>query len=123
MSAFDPLLDDVVQAAMNDWSRPVTLIVVDRSFDATTGQTQTIEVRLTVAAIYSETSVQPRTGTARLAAVVAPTLLIRTGDLPAGRLRAEVGDRLYDVAAHHVRPGGVTALMLTACGAIAASGG
>ena len=116
MSVFDPLLEDVVEAAMGDWAEDVRLVEVSRTFDPVTGETAAAEVRRTVRAIVSEAKHARRPATAGADLSRQPSVLVRTADVGGGRLRVEFGGHKYDVIGRSVRPGGVTSLMLSRSG-------
>ena len=110
--AFDPLLSDVAEAAMADWGEPVTLIAVARSFDASAGESVISETETPTTGIRSGGDTGPRKNVGGLADEAAETVLVRTADVPDGRLRLRVGGRTVEVASRSERPGGLTALLL-----------
>ena len=115
---FDPLLEDVVEAAMADWGEDITLLLSGRGYDPATGTlTEQVQTNVTQA-MRSAGTLRPREATAGRDVDGRLTLLIRTDALPSdaeGRLRVLLDGRTYETASRSVRPGGVTAVDLVEC--------
>lgn len=110
--------EEVVDEAMRDWGRPVSLVRLERTYQPSTGEATVVVVEAKiVTGIVSTGHVKPHKGTAANDRSQDVLVLVRASDFGPPEITGRIvglDEQWWEIRSIETRPGGVLALALVA---------